>query len=203
MNINDQWKNADEQKDQDLEALLKLPVISKLSSKDPLKKVKQNLVINSIFGIAIGSLYVVILVRFPFWQLLVSLGIVLGFTIWAVAKAIILYQQLQSNGHPHSVLEEMERHYTLLKKFLTLQQNVGLIIYPISAAGGFMLGGYVGSGKPIDQFMSKPLVLIILVIAIIILVPVCHYLAKWMSKKSFGQYADMLKMNIDELRKEE
>ena len=75
-----------------------------------------------------------------------------------------------------------------------------MIIYPISAAGGFMLGGYVGSGKPIEQFMSKPAVLIALVISIIVLVPICHHFAKWMDKKAFGQFADVLKQNIDMLK---
>lgn len=203
MNINEQWRNADEQKDNDLEALLELPVISKLPSKDPLKKIKQNLIINSIFGIVIGSIYIIILVKFPLWQLFVCLGIVLGFTVWAVVKAIQLYQQLELKHPGYSVLEKMEEHYSNLTKFLKLQQNVGLIIYPISAAGGFMLGGYVGSGKPIEQFMSKPVVLIALVISIIVLVPLCHYFAKWMNKKAFGQFADVLKQNIETLKNEE
>jgi hypothetical protein len=74
------------------------------------------------------------------------------------------------------------------------------LLYPVSAAGGFMLGGFVGSGKPIEVFMSKPIVIIILVVTIAILVPICYKLAKWMTKKAFGQYADQLKKNIDALK---
>lgn len=202
MNINEQWRHADDQKDTELEALLQPSIISKLPSKDPIQKIKRNLVINSIFGIVIGSMYILILIRYPLWQLFICLGIVLGFTVWAVVKAILLFHQLNRKHLVYSVLETLEEHYEKLTRFLQLQQKVGLIIYPVSAAGGFMLGGYIGSGKPIEQFMSKPAVWIALVISIVVLVPICHYLAKWMNKKAFGQFAAILKQNIESLKSE-
>ncbi len=60
MNIIEQWRNADEQKDNDLKPCQNFLLSAKLPLKDPLKKIKQNLIINSIFGIVIGGIYIII-----------------------------------------------------------------------------------------------------------------------------------------------
>ena len=83
---------------------------------------------------------------------------------------------------------------------MSIQQQAGLLIYPVSATGGFMIGGSVGAGKSITEVMQKPGMIIALLIALIILVPLCFYLAKWMSKKAFGKYAEQLKQNIEMLK---
>jgi hypothetical protein len=202
MNMEGQWKDMGEHQDKDLVSLLKMSKISKLPSKDPLAIIKRNLVINSMFGVAISGLYIFILVRFPFWQIIVCIGIVLLFTIWAIGNGFQLYKKIQSGNPANSVLQQMEEHYHNIKRWMTIQQWVGLIIYPISGAGGFMLGGYVGSGKPIDVIMQKPGMIISLLIVIVILVPCCFYLAKWMNRKAFGRYAEALKQNIEALKKE-
>jgi hypothetical protein len=202
MKIDEQWRDMGGQSDKDLAALLTTSNIGKLPSKDPLNILKRNIIINSIFGIAISGLYIFILTRFTFWQILLCIGIVLLFTVWAVVKALQLYIKIQSGSRANAVLLQMEEHYVNIKRWINIQQWVGLIIYPISAAGGFMLGGYVGSGKPIEVIMQKPAMIVALLISLVILVPACFYLAKWMSRKAFGQYLDQLKENIDALKKE-
>lgn len=101
-----------------------------------------------------------------------------------------------------SVLVELKRHYQSITDWLKTQQKVALLIYPISAAGGFMLGGALGSGKPVEIFMRMPSSLIALVIALIILVPACYYLAKWMFTYSFGKHLKALEENIKALEEE-
>jgi len=80
----------------------------------------------------------------------------------------------------------MKRHCESITTWLNNQQKVALIIYPVSATGGFMLGGVIGSGKSVEVLMSKPVVILVLIVTIIILVPICYYLAKWMCNYSFG-----------------
>jgi len=200
MKPDEQWKKLEEQQDKDLSALINMNTISRLPSIDPLEKIKRNLIINSFWGVLIVALYIFVLVNFPFWQLFVSIGLVMLFTVLGVFSAIALYLRMNQKLPADSVLNEMERHYQSIQQWMRIQQNIGLFLYPVSAAGGFMLGGFVGSGKPIEVFMSKPIVIIILLVVIAILVPLCYLLAKWMNRKSFGRYADQLKRNIDELK---
>jgi hypothetical protein len=202
MNIEEQWKGMGRQQDDELSALLKMADITKLPSKDPLQKIKNNLLIHGVWAIVISGLYIFILVRFPFWQLLLCIGIVLLFTVLGIIKSLQLYQKLSSGNPALTVLQQMEHHYYTIQKWISIQQWVGLFIYPVSAAGGFMLGGFIGSGKPTDVIMQKPAMIIALVISSAVLVPCCFYLAKWMTRKAFGQYAETLKQNIEALKKE-
>ncbi len=196
----EQWKNLEEHRDEDLSALINMRRIASLPSISPLSKIKRNLLVNSIWGLLIVVLYVIILVMFPLWQVRLSIGVVMLFTIWSMYSALQLYRKIDIGSTSNSCLAEMERHYKSISDWMKIQQNMGLLVYPISGAGGFMLGGFLGSGKPVEVFMGSPKMILIMLVTIAILVPVCFKLAKWMSKKSFGRYADQLKENIDALR---
>ena len=82
---------------------------------------------------------------------------------------------------------------------MKVQQQAALIIYPISAAGGFLLGGVLGSGKSVEVFMSKTVVQVALLVCIIILTPAAYYLARWMYNCSFGKHLAALQKNINDL----
>lgn len=201
MSLEEKWKDIGKE-DEDLSFLIRkgLPTAA---SKDPLQKIKRNLLANSVVGILISIGYVFILVRFPVWQVLACIGIVLLFTIWITIRALMLYSAMNKMVATNTVLEEMKRHYKGINDWLSVQQRAGLLIYPVSAAGGFMIGGSLGAGKSINEIMNKPVMLIALLITTAVLVPVCFYLAKWMCKKAFGKYAEQLKQNIEMLEKED
>lgn len=201
MNLQEQWQHI-ESADEDLSYLIKRGVRS-ISSKDPLEKIRRGLVKNAAWGLLLSIGYILLLIKFPAWQVLLCLGIVLAFTLWITVKALALYREMGRPSPHNNLLQEMERHYTGIMQWMAVQQRAGWFIYPISAAGGFMLGGSLGAGKSIDEVMNKPWMLVAMLITLAIMVPVCHYLAKWMFRKAFGKYADQLKANIDKLRSEE
>lgn len=201
MNLGEQWKDLNGG-DADLAALIGKGVPSR-PSIDPIERIKRNLRLNAIFGIVIALAYVVLMFRFPVWQVLVSIGIVFFFTVWAVTRGLIMYRDMRHHNLNNSLLEEMERHYTAITSWDSMQQKLGMFVYPVAAAGGFMVGGALGSGKPIDIVMSKPIMVYSMIIMAAILVPIGLKVAKWMSRKAFGQYADQLKSNIDALKSAE
>lgn len=200
MSIEETWKNIGTETDEALSKLLKPSSLGKLQSTSPLARIQGNMLMNSIWGILIGIGYILILIYFPFWQVRLCISLVLLFTIWAVYTTLKLYNNIRIGVPEHSVLSEMERHYQNIKKWMSLQQWVGLLIYPISAVGGFMLGGALGSGRSVDEVLAKPKMVIAMIIVAIILVPLGYLLAKWMSKKAFGNHLAALKRNIDALK---
>ncbi|MEO6547740.1 MAG: hypothetical protein ABIN94_07055 [Ferruginibacter sp.] len=204
MNIEQDWKGLDEgQEDRDLSALLQTASLSKLPSNSPLEKLKKNLLYNMILAVVICLVYVAIILYFHIWQAQVAIGITLVFSLWALSTAFTVYRKINSSiSYATPLLDELKRHHGYISAWMKTQQQVALFIYPVSAAGGFMLGGVAGSGKPVEVFMSKPLVWIALLIAIAVLVPACHYLAKWMCKQAFGKHLDALSKNIAELELE-
>jgi len=198
MSFEELWQNAGEG-DNDLSSLIK-PGLSKLPSKDPLEKLKRNLLGGAILGLLIVAGYIFVLIKFPVWQVFLCIGIVLVFTLWASIKSFLLYKEMIRKIPNNSLLQELESYYTKINRWMNIQQQVALLIYPVSAAGGFMIGGSVGAGRSITEVMQKPAYIIALLITIVILVPICFYLAKWMCKKAFGRYTVQRRQNIEKLK---
>lgn len=202
MNNQQNWKD-DLNVDDDLLKLLQQTKLSKLTSHNPLQKIKRNLLINMIYGVLICFIYLFIIFYFQIWQVQIAISIVLIFSLWALYTAWIQYKKIDTS-HPlnSSLLVELKRNYDSINHWIKSQQKVAIAIYPISATGGFMLGGVMGSGKSVEVIMSKPIILIALAITLIILVPACYYLAKWMSNYSFGKHLKSLQQNIKDLEAE-
>ncbi len=203
MSIEKTWSGINEQQDGDLSSLLQTARLSKLSSHNPLQKIRKNLLINMIWGVVICIMYVFIILYFQIWQVQAAIAFVLIFSLWALYTSYLNYTKLKTTISPAvPVLEELKRHHQSITGWMHTQQRVALFIYPVSAAGGFMLGGVLGSGKPVAAFMNNPAMIIILLITIIILVPACYYLAKWMFKIGFGKHLNALQQNIHDMEEE-
>ncbi len=197
------WKQLNDRTDDDLSGLINLARIAKLQSQNPLAKIKRNLLLSLFLGVLICGAYVAIFSYAEYWQVKASLGIVSAFSIWALGTAFQHYRQIPpqlfSSG---SLLGELIRQHQSLTNWLHAQSQLALFIYPVSAAGGFMMGGAAGSGKPVSVLMSQPLIWLAMLVVIAILVPVCHQLTKWLTRRSFGRYLDDLQQHIDELAAE-
>ena len=203
MSIEKTWGEINEGEDEDLSSLLQPNSLSKRPSNNPLEKIKKNLLINIIWAIVISIGYILIIGFFHIWQVQLSLGVVLAFTLWAAYHAWLQYKKINTMvASSGSLLDELKRHHQSISNWMKVQQQVALIIYPISAAGGFLLGGVLGSGKPVEVFMSKTVVQIALPACIIILTPAAYYLARWMYNYSFGKHLAALQKNINDLEVE-
>jgi len=197
------WSEMNNDQDKDLSSLLKQSSLSSRPSKNPLQKIKQGLLINIGWCILISIAYAAVIIYFQIWQVQLCIGLVLLFTLWALYTAWNLYRDIKiSQEVPGTLLEEMQKHYDSVTAWMRSQQKVALFVYPVSAAGGFFLGGVLGSGKPVEYFMGKPLNIILLLVCIAVLVPACYYLARWMFNYSFGKYLLSLKQNINALEEE-
>jgi hypothetical protein len=128
--------------------------------------------------------------------------LLIGFNLWAMVKAYRLYITIDPDMSRHNVLAYLKSHYNAFMEWQKQSMRVALWLYPFAAAGGFMLGGIVGSGKTPEAFLMNYKIQIALAITIIVLVPLSYLLAKWMTRVAFGVYVDQLKERIDELERE-
>ena len=111
-----------------------------------------------------------------------------------------LYKNTDENITPsNSLKQELQKNYNSFQSWWKLQQKAGLFVYPIAAAGGFILGGVEGSGKSVEVFLYNPMMIKILVVTVLMLVPICYYMAKWMFNYVYGKHLMKLKNLIDEL----
>jgi hypothetical protein len=136
--------------------------------------------------------------------LLLGFGIVLLFNIYSVIRGLQLYRSIPSgiSGNA-SLLAEMEKQYDAVLGWISMQKITALFVYPVAAATGFMLGGMIGSEKPVDVLLTKNFFWISGIIAMAVITPVAHYFSKLLVKYSYGKYLVRLKENIEELRKQE
>lgn len=200
MDIEKSWNDL-KPEDQDWDNLVKVSLSKNREPLDPLFKLRRSLKMNIGYAILICILYIAAITYFTLPVFRITMILMLGFTAWGFITAIREYKSIEPGiSTNRSLLEDMERHYYSITHWIKTQERVALFFYPIGAVGGFIMGGVIGSGKTVDEFMSKPFVIIALIIILIVLVPACYYLAKWMNKKAFGDHLVKLKENIDQLK---
>lgn len=185
-----------------LEQMLKSKSFTRSAIQTPLEKLKRNLALHIGYAIAITLGYAWVIYYFPLWQVQACMLLLITFNLWGIVKSYDLYKNINLEMSDANVLAELKKHYHAFSEWKRQSLRAALLVYPFAAAGGFMLGGTVGSGKPVEVFMASPYILIALAIMIVILVPLGYWLAKWMTKVAFGKYVDQLKERIDELEKE-
>lgn len=169
----------------------------------PLVKLKKNLVINLGYAVVITLVYAGLFFYFPMWQVQACLLLLIGFNLWAIYKAWELYNHVEVTLKGENVLSSLQKVYQTFITWDKQIQRIGLFIYPFAAAGGFMLGGTLGSQKSVENFMGDFRVQIVLGVAILVLVPLCYLLAKWLNKMAFGKYVAQIKERIDDLEGQE
>jgi hypothetical protein len=190
--------------EQEFDTFLGSVQLQQLQTSNPLQKLSKTLLYNILFGGAICIVYCVAIIMTDALVIKAILAALLVFSVWAVYSGYIIYRQfLPQVSVARPVLEEMEHHYTTMTVWIKKQEITGLFFYPISAAGGFMMGGAAGSGKPIIEFMSNIYVLLMLLVLVAILEPICFYLVRYFNKLLFGVHLANLKRNIDLLKEGE
>ncbi len=200
MDIEAMWKNIEPVKRDELLTATE-PALDRFKSNSPLEKIKRNMAINLAWAVVIIAFYGYILFSCNVGIVRVAIGIVAAFSVWAAGTSWKLYRQLNGGiAEPKSLLAELEYHYNNIYKWNRNQQVVALFFYPVSIAGGFLWGGVMGSGKPVEAFMSKPFLWWVLIASIVVLTPLCYLLTQKMFRYGFGKHMDNLKKNIDELK---
>lgn len=199
MNIKNTWQQSGGSDDA-LNKMLQTNDFSNLPSKLPLTKLKKNLLIGMIGAVLITAAYVVLFFFVSIWQVYVAFGILIFFNTWIAVDSWNLYKNIKVNvSATNSLKEELQKNYTGFQKWWRIQERLGLFVYPIAASGGFIIGGVLGSGKSVEEFLYNPRMLLILGVTILILVPICYYGARWMFNFAYGKHLKKMKQLMDEL----
>jgi hypothetical protein len=169
-------------------------------SHHPLWKLRRAIRLNLIFGTVITVGY---LGLFPFIGdevVLAFFALVLMYNVWSLVHTLQLYRRIPDHvPADHDLMSVLRQQVATTTAWMKLHQRTGLIMYPLAVTAGFLLGGMQGSGLPPELFLAKPAVRIALVIALIVLVPVCYFLVRWMTHVAFGVHVEALRTHIADL----
>jgi hypothetical protein len=200
MGIDSSWNQFNQQKDSDLTALMQSGRLPKISSHHPLDRIRRLLRFNMGASILVCLCYFGILFRFHYWQVQATIFVTLCFSLYAFYSAFLLYRRLDTRvSADRPLLMELKKQRDSILKWMASLQQLSLWVYPAAAAGGFMLGGILGSGKTVEAFMAPAYVKISLLVTIVLLAPLGYFLSRWLCQRSFGKHLRSLEDNIQEL----
>ncbi len=199
MDIENIWQQSGGSDDA-LNKMLQQQDFSKLHSKLPLKRLKKNLLLGILCAALITAFYMMLFFIVHIWQVHIALVITTIFNIVVGLDTWKLYKSINENiSTTNSLKDELQKNYEGFQRWWHIQEKLGLFVYPIAASGGFILGGVEGSGKTVDAFLYNPKMLLVLGVTLLILVPLCYFMAKWMFNYAYGKQLKKLKSLIDEL----
>lgn len=196
MELEDIWKSG---KGATPPAEIHIPERQRLTS--PIEKIKRSLDINIGFAVLSGFIYIYALILFHNPFVVGGFFILIAGHVWGLKitlnlrKNIFAYQQ-----GTYSLLETLEQSATAVRRWIYISEYSGVIFYPVAIATGFIAGGLRKSGLPVEDFMSKPFVMIAFALAIALLVPLCFVITRFIMKISFMKYLVQLETDIQHLR---
>jgi ABC-type sugar transport system permease subunit len=199
MEANSNW-NKWQPEDDALQHLLHTGSWQSLKSQHPLLKLRRNLLKGIAAAIIISAAYIVVLFSTNQWPVQLSLFILLLFNGYLIYLSQQLRRQVPTSIQPGIGLkQELQQQHNNFVRWQKVQEKLAIFVYPIAAAGGFILGGTLGSDKSFEALLARPFFLVALIITVAILTPISLLLARWMFKVAYGKHLNILKQLIDEL----
>lgn len=199
MDLKEVWKKLDSDK-------LSKPVLGSVhiqnKSKHPVQKLIQLFKITLGFAITFEVGFIYLLIIMP--QLIVKLFMVVMIIIY-VFYFVLNYRILKNIQHSFrldlNLKSTLQQVYDNTMSTLAFQRKSSIIIYPIAATAGFLLG--LSIEKDAVLMIQKWQIQIALLISIIIITPSSYLLARWMEKVSYGKYLAQLKNLLQQFEREE
>jgi Na+-driven multidrug efflux pump len=197
------WQEEQGQ-DINLSDILNNKVLSSAPSPaDVLAKLRRNLRISFIWAILITLIYAVVIVYFGETVIRLLFLLLVGFNSWVIYTNYRLLGRLSAPPDAGLSLKQvLVSHLDSFAEWWKVQSRVALLVYPVSASAGFVAGGVLGSGKPIETFMSKPFVWWILAASIAVLTPLCWLLERAMYRIAYGAHLRKISSLVEELERD-
>ncbi len=202
MELQHAW-NAPLPDDPALRAMLRTAQLQGNGPRDPLATLRKNLAINLAWAVIMGIAMLALLLSTPSLTVRLCLSVPVLFCVWSAWDTWKLRASIPIGiSAENNVLHELKRHLSALRRWVQVGQRSGLLVYPFSAAGGFVLGGLAGSGGTVAELMTKPGMIWLLLISVVILTPLCWVVTRWMYRLAFGAQEEALRLRIAELEGE-
>lgn len=196
MEINDIWKNIEFENTPEVD-------LKKSGIELPLEKIKKSVRYNLIFAFFILLVYVFLIVFIPDYIIKAGVAILMAFSAKLTWDTWVFYKKINPNIKPeNNLLNELMYQYEMIKKWIQVQERMGVFMYPISVAFGFLMGATAGSGLTIFELILKPVIVYSLIGSVAILTPVCYYLVRWMNNFIFKKDLETLGQIISNLKNE-
>lgn len=136
----------------------------------------------------------------PHALVMAFIAVLLLYSVWTLVNTWQHYRRIPSSvSSMNEVLVEMKSQVAATTAWMRLHVGMGLVMYPVTITGDFLLGSLLGKGATPAELMARAALGWILGITLVVLVPLCHITVKWMTRLAFGVHVDTLRSLIAEL----
>lgn len=199
MDLKETWKKLELEK---LQKPVTGAVEVRKTSRHPVRKLIIGFQVALGFVIFFGAIFLYLMIVMPqpivkFFMLLM----IIAYIFYFIVNYRVLKKIRSSNRMDLSLLSTLKQVYNNVQSSLAFQRKSSLLIYPVAAAAGFILG--LSTHDEAIVLLQKREILISLVVAVIILTPFSYYLAVWMERVSYGKYLKQLHELIAQFEQEE
>ena len=177
-------------------------VLDQLRPNNQIEKLRFYIKVKLGFTIGIAVLFTIIIPLLGYWPTQILLATL---TIAYIVGGYMLYKEyqvLKQGLDPTLDLKHALYQYLSRVKFiLRTEERLVFYLLPISLSAGFLFGAWLGSGYD-DQHLSAVSFWLTLAAAMTVLMPISHWLGKWMNRVTFGKLIKQIEENIQELERE-
>jgi hypothetical protein len=171
--------------------------------EQPLLHIRRGLLYTSMWAVLISGIYLWVFIVYSIAWVQAGIALLLAFNAWSLAAALKLRSRIPANlSNSGSLSETIELQIRAIRGWIRTNEYSGVVLYPVSVSTGFVLGGAIGSGKPVEVFMAEPVIILFFALSIAVLVPLCFLLTRWMVKVSFGKQLALLETQLRQLKME-
>ncbi|MEX1188199.1 MAG: hypothetical protein WED33_03010 [Bacteroidia bacterium] len=167
-------------------------------SDSPIKKLKRNIFINSIFGVVflIGFIALLFIVD-GFWFRVFTSILCLSYMAGIFFNNWIDKTYLTDIPMDDSLLSYLKVLSHGMKKAFRAIELAAVFVYPIAMTAGFLIP--LTMENKLNLFSEDPFLWILLFVLFLVLTPICFYLNRYMTKLAFGKYVNQIDSIITNL----
>jgi hypothetical protein len=204
MSIEQNWKQLDEEKDEDLSRLLQAPKLSNPSVRHPLEKVRDRVRLGMKVLVVLLCPLIALMIGYRVWPLELGLGVMVAYILWGIYQYYRLYSGINNTLlSPRPLLDELKQNYQMLARHQKISLRSGLVVWPISVVAGELFGHMLGSSEPLTVYMQRRSSIVEWIVGVLVLVPISYFVTKALTKKMYEQELKDLEKNIGELESED
>ncbi len=196
MEIKSSWQELDQEKN--LLAKGDIAKGMKLKKEDVIRKLNRRLAWKIAFTAIFSPFYFVAIyfvaslvgkALFALIGLFHIVGLVFFINQYRIAKAF--------DPGKMSVKQTLQGYLENIHKTLRLEEGLSLYIYPFAGTAGYIFK--LSNTGTLDKALESPVTWYILIACLVVMTPLAHYITKWLNRKTFKAYTDLLEQRLLEL----
>jgi len=193
------WKKMEDQQWKELPS--DLPFSFSGKSRHPVQKLKTAFALALGYVVFFEGVFVYLLFAFPQPLVRIFLMLVVAAYVFYFFVNLKVYNFIKKEtDFSLNLKQTLTAIYEKISASLQFQRKSVIVIYPISATAGFLMGLSIENDTL--TAMQEKVMILALIITVIVLTPLCYWAARWMENVSYGRYLKQLKLLIQSLEEQ-